>query len=111
MVLSNLFSDGRKIKNYFISKFSNYIDLEKYATKTKDNELLAKIKIVKTYHKNLPGHISKIKSQCVKDNDTAGNSAEMMINVICFPFSKQQVLILTNEYLFLSLFSRTAPAK
>ncbi|KAK6176078.1 hypothetical protein SNE40_014433 [Patella caerulea] len=57
----------REIRNSFIARFKTIGDLEKYATKAMDPELLGKIKIVKTYNHNLPGHIDKILSKTIKD--------------------------------------------
>jgi len=54
--------------------FSNFGELEKFAVKSMDVELQGKIKIVKTYHTNLPILIRKIDSKCVKDERTAGKS-------------------------------------
>ena len=65
-------TEGRQIQNYLIKKFSDLGELEKFATKTMDNELLGKIKIVKTYNTAIPNHVSKIRRKTVKDNDVAG---------------------------------------
>ncbi|XP_050414596.2 F-box DNA helicase 1 [Patella vulgata] len=61
----------REIRNSFIARFKTIGDLEKYATKAMDPELLGKIKIVKTYNHNLPGHIDKILSKTIKDISVA----------------------------------------
>lgn len=66
------FTGGFKIQNRFIAMFSTFADLERFATKAMDNELLGKIKIVKTYHHNLPVLIGKIESKCVRDERQAG---------------------------------------
>ena len=47
-------------------------ELEKYAAKTMDNELLGKIKIVRTYNTAIPSHVNKIQRKTVHDNDVAG---------------------------------------
>jgi len=52
--------------------FSSLADLEKFATKSLDVELQGKIKIVRTYHHNLPTIIAKIRSKCVRDDRQAG---------------------------------------
>lgn len=46
--------------------------LEKYAQKTTDNELLGKIRIVKTYDQILPACMSKIREKTVRDLTQAG---------------------------------------
>ncbi|KAK3101454.1 hypothetical protein FSP39_003705 [Pinctada imbricata] len=63
--------ERRKINNKFISKFPNLGELEKYANKTNDNELLGKIKIVRTYHHALPSHINKILAKSTNNLKTA----------------------------------------
>ncbi|XP_052213566.1 F-box DNA helicase 1-like isoform X20 [Dreissena polymorpha] len=63
--------EGYEIKNKFIKMFPNFKELEKFAVKSMDVELQGKIKIVKTYHTNLPILIRKIDSKCVKDERTA----------------------------------------
>ena len=67
-----LFIEGLTIKNKLIAKFTSFGDLENFATKTMDTELLGKIRIVKNYHHNLPVVLNKIKSKCVRDVRTAG---------------------------------------
>ncbi|CAG2256050.1 FBXO18 [Mytilus edulis] len=59
--------ENRVVQDHFIKKFHNMGELEKYANKTQDPELLGKIKIVRTHHHCLPSYISKILSRCVKD--------------------------------------------
>ncbi|WAR27074.1 FBH1-like protein [Mya arenaria] len=46
--------EGHVVKNKFVAMFKTLGDLEKFATKSLDVELQGKIKIVKTYHHNLP---------------------------------------------------------
>lgn len=60
-----------EIKNKFIKMFKSFGDLDNFATKSMDNELLGKIKIVKTYNHNLPLHIRKIESKSVRDERQA----------------------------------------
>jgi len=67
-----LFSEGFTVQSKFIGMFSSFVDLEKFATKSMDSELLGKIKIVKTYNHNLPLLIRKIDSKCVRDERRAG---------------------------------------
>lgn len=57
------------------------VELEKYAKKTMDNELLGKINIVKTFSTAVPGHVAKIRSKCVRDTDVAGISFVNHVNV------------------------------
>ncbi|XP_048257505.1 F-box DNA helicase 1-like [Haliotis rufescens] len=59
--------ENRKINNLFISKFSGIADLEKYATKVSDVELMGKIRIVKTFHHAIPMCLTKISAKCVRD--------------------------------------------
>ncbi|KAK7101829.1 hypothetical protein V1264_020153 [Littorina saxatilis] len=59
--------DGHEIQNQFIKRFQNLADLEKYAEKTLDNELMGKIRIVKTYHHNLPQCLHKIREKAVSN--------------------------------------------
>ncbi|XP_064633360.1 F-box DNA helicase 1-like [Lineus longissimus] len=61
----------REIKNNFIQRFASFFELEKYAEKTLDSELLGKIKIAKCYQSNLPTLIQKIKTRCIRDPDLA----------------------------------------
>ncbi|XP_052779694.1 F-box DNA helicase 1-like [Mya arenaria] len=63
--------EGHVIKNKFVAMFKTLGDLEKFATKSLDVELQGKIKIVKTYHHNLPVFINKIQSKCVRDERQA----------------------------------------
>ena len=70
----DIFVENREIQNYLIKKFHNLGDLEKYANRTMDNELLGKIKIVKTYNTAIPSHVNKIRSKSVKDNTAAGTA-------------------------------------
>lgn len=67
-----LFLENRTINDKFIAKFHNLGDLERYATKTQDNEMMGKIKIVRTHHHSLLIYINKILSRCVKDLKAAG---------------------------------------
>ncbi|KAJ8302398.1 hypothetical protein KUTeg_021385 [Tegillarca granosa] len=64
--------EKRVIRDEFIKKFPNLAELEKYATKVNDAELCGKIKIVRTYHHNLPTCINKILSKTTGDQKTAG---------------------------------------
>ncbi|PVD25065.1 hypothetical protein C0Q70_15563 [Pomacea canaliculata] len=57
----------RDIKSKFIARFENMAKLEKYAQKTTDNELLGKIRIVKTYDQILPACMSRIREKTVRD--------------------------------------------
>ncbi|XP_053378014.1 F-box DNA helicase 1-like [Mercenaria mercenaria] len=59
--------EGLEIQNKLIKMFKSFRDLDNFATKSMDNELLGKIKIVKTYNHNLPLHIRKIESKSVRD--------------------------------------------
>ncbi|XP_046546224.1 F-box DNA helicase 1-like [Haliotis rubra] len=59
--------ENRTIKNVFISKFPGLAELEKYATKVSDLELMGKIRIVRTFHHNIPMCLSKISAKCVSD--------------------------------------------
>ncbi|KAL3851875.1 hypothetical protein ACJMK2_015575 [Sinanodonta woodiana] len=59
--------ENRCISNSFIKSFQSFAALEQFANKTFDNELLGKIKIVKTYHMNFPRVASKILSKTVDD--------------------------------------------
>ncbi|XP_060587800.1 F-box DNA helicase 1-like, partial [Ruditapes philippinarum] len=63
--------EGYEIQNPLIKMFRRFQDLDNFATKSMDNELLGKIKIVKTYHHNLPSHIRMIESKCVSDERRA----------------------------------------
>ncbi|ESO99456.1 hypothetical protein LOTGIDRAFT_113635 [Lottia gigantea] len=63
--------DGRNIENKFIARFSNIGDIEKYANKAMDHELLGKIRIVRTYNHSLPSHINKILEKSVNDLQVA----------------------------------------
>lgn len=63
--------EGYEIQNKFIKMFDKFKALEDFATKAVDTELLGKIKIVKTYNHNLPQHIRKIESMCVRDERQA----------------------------------------
>lgn len=72
IVLFLSFLGKRQIENKFIARFANLGELEKYATKTSDIELAGKIRIVKTYHQNLPMCISKILQKCINDLTQAG---------------------------------------
>uniref|UniRef100_K1R3P2 F-box only protein 18 n=1 Tax=Magallana gigas TaxID=29159 RepID=K1R3P2_MAGGI len=62
----------RVIENKLVKKFNSFAEFEQFALKTNDMELLGKIKIVKTYHHNLPVSIHKILARTVKDLNTAG---------------------------------------
>ncbi|XP_067683797.1 F-box DNA helicase 1-like isoform X2 [Haliotis asinina] len=59
--------ENRTIQNVFISKFPGLAELEKYATKVSDVELMGKIRIVRTFHHNIPMCLSKISAKCVSD--------------------------------------------
>ena len=61
-----------RITTPFLQQFSNLGELERYATKVIDVELIGKIKIVKTFHSSLPGHIARILSRTVASIDVAG---------------------------------------
>ncbi|KAL4227091.1 F-box DNA helicase 1 [Mactra antiquata] len=63
--------ENLEISNKLIKSFKSFADLDNFATKSLDNELLGKIKIVKAYNHNLPHHIRKIESKCVKDERQA----------------------------------------
>ncbi|KAL5013331.1 hypothetical protein ScPMuIL_007601 [Solemya velum] len=63
--------ERRYVQNKFVRMFKNIGDLEKYAEKTNDVELLGKIRIVKTYHHSLPSHIQKILSKTSRDMSQA----------------------------------------
>ena len=56
-----------------------FTEFEKYATKTTDQEVLGKIRIVKTYHNALPSLITKIKEKCISDSKRAG----MCMHILC----------------------------
>lgn len=56
-----------EISNKFIAGFHTLADLEKYAKRTLDVELLGKIQIVKTFANNLPMCITKINQKCIHD--------------------------------------------
>lgn len=71
-----IFSEKRVIENKLVKKFNSFAEFEQFALKTNDMELLGKIKIVKTYHHNLPVSIHKILARTVKDLNTAGNGSE-----------------------------------
>lgn len=58
---------GREIENKMVKSFTSLGELEKYATKTQDNELLGKIKIVRTHHHNLPTFLPKILRKTIRD--------------------------------------------
>ncbi|XP_074646265.1 F-box DNA helicase 1-like isoform X2 [Tubulanus polymorphus] len=62
---------GLQIKHPLIKHFRSLPDLEKYASSVMDNELLGKIRIVRTYNHNLPSHIAKIRSKTVTDQRIA----------------------------------------
>lgn len=61
----------REIKHPLVKKFESFPAFEKFANETQDIELLGKIKIVKTYTHQLPSHINKIRSKCIKSMDMA----------------------------------------
>lgn len=69
------FSEKRVIENKLVKKFNSFAEFEQFALKTNDMELLGKIKIVKTYHHNLPVSIHKILARTVKDLNTAGKGS------------------------------------
>ncbi len=65
---------GYKIEDRLIQRFSSLAELEKYAKDTMDVELEGKIKIMRTYHSDLPGHISRIRAQCALEVESAGKT-------------------------------------
>ena len=76
-----IFIEKLHIQNKLISKFRSFGELEAFATKTMDAELLGKIRIVKSYHHNLPVILSKIQSKCVRDVRVAGRSSKIIIHL------------------------------
>ena len=75
-------SEGYEIQNKLIKMFKNFTALDNFATKSMDNELLGKLKIVKTYNHNLPNHIRKIESMCVRDERQAGKTFLLLSSYI-----------------------------
>ncbi|XP_061172285.1 F-box DNA helicase 1-like [Saccostrea echinata] len=69
---------NRVIENKLVKKFSSFAEFEQFATKTNDVELLGKIRIVKTYHHNLPVTIRKILAHTVRDL----NIADMIFSTV-----------------------------
>ena len=63
-----------QIKNKLINVFKTFADFEKFVTKTRDYELMGKLKIVKIFHNTLPGHLKKIKSCLTNDESMAGKT-------------------------------------
>ncbi|KAK7503582.1 hypothetical protein BaRGS_00005121 [Batillaria attramentaria] len=63
--------EKREIQSRFIARFGNIAELDKYAKKTADVELLGKIKIVQTYHHNLPQCVTKIRQKSIRDETQA----------------------------------------
>lgn len=63
--------EKRDIQSKFIARFENIGELEKYAKKTADVELLGKIRIVQSYHHNLPQCINKIRQKSIRDTTQA----------------------------------------
>jgi len=64
-----------------IKSFHNLAELEKYAIKVHDAELMGKIKIVRTHNHNLPVYINKILSKHTRDQRTAGITVYYNINI------------------------------
>jgi len=78
------------------------MDLERYATQVMDQELLGKIRIVKTCHHNLPSLIDKIRSKAIGDTDTAGAS------LLCVTMSSLQCLqCIDNNLMFIFIAFKT----
>ncbi|OWF35307.1 F-box only protein 18 [Mizuhopecten yessoensis] len=63
--------ERREIEHKLVRSFRSLPDLEKYANKTQDNDLLGKIKIVRQHHHNLPGYIDKILKKTIRDTRVA----------------------------------------
>lgn len=59
-----------------IASENSFAEFEQFALKTHDTEWLGKIKIMKTYHHNLPVSIHKILTRTVKDLNIAGEGSE-----------------------------------
>ena len=65
------FSIGDKTKNHLFNKFQNYSQMEDYADKNEDIELLALIRMVKEYGSSIPELINKIKSSTTTKREKA----------------------------------------
>ncbi|XP_041348939.1 F-box DNA helicase 1-like [Gigantopelta aegis] len=63
--------ENHTVSNKFIKMFKSFSDLERYASRTMDTELGGKIRIVRTFHNNLPMCLKKIREKCVHDITTA----------------------------------------
>ena len=64
--------ENRIITNGLVKSFSTFHELNQYANKTVDTELLGKIRIVKTYTNAIPSHIAKIRSKALNSMENAG---------------------------------------
>lgn len=73
--------ENRTIENKLVMKFNSFGEFEQFAQKTNDGELLGKIKIVRTFHHNLPINIHKILARTVRDLNTAGHWGEDLMGV------------------------------
>ena len=65
------FSIGKPTKNKILSKFKNYYEMEDYADKTVDLELLALIKMVKKYSSRIIDIVNGIKNNSVTKKESA----------------------------------------
>jgi len=65
------FSMGKSTKNKTLSKFNNYYEMEEYADKTVDLELLALIKMVKKYGSRIIDIVDGIKHNSVAKKEVA----------------------------------------
>jgi len=65
------FSIGKPTKNKILSKFKNYYEMEDYADKTVDLELLALIKMVKKYGSRIIDIVNGIKNNSVTKKESA----------------------------------------
>ena len=65
------FSIGKSTKNKTLSKFKNYYEMEDYADKTVDLELLALIRMVKKYGHKIVDIVDGIKSNSVTKKEVA----------------------------------------
>nr|KAG5711393.1 hypothetical protein BaRGS_025820 [Batillaria attramentaria] len=93
--------EKREIQSRFIARFGNIAELDKYAKKTADVELLGKIKIVQTYHHNLPQCVTKIRQKSIRDETQADVLLSTVHKAKGLEFSTVKV---TNDFIDLEQF-------
>lgn len=65
------FSTGKSTKNKLLSKFKNYFEMEDYADKTEDLELLALVRMVKKYGSRIINIVDGIRHNSVTKKEIA----------------------------------------